>query len=311
MKKLYTLLSCVFLCFLFISEIKAQQDAQFIGYRQNGLVYNPAYAGSRDVGSLMAYYRAQWINVDNSTPRTFSVSLHGPMLFGKNPQFKNVGLGFWMQNDRVNIHNKTHINTSYAYKLNGVGNGTLSLGLQLGLLNISSKYSEITNADAGDILISEDVNKWAGNFGFGAFYYTDEYFFGVSIPHLLQNKLIPENENAIWNRHYYLTGGGVIDLSRSLKLRPSILLKKVANSPVSVDVNTSLLIEERFNIGLAYRFAESIDIFADYQVNRNLLIGYGFDFTTTKLASFGSSHDIYIRYEFGFMREKVVTPRFF
>lgn len=308
MKKIYFLF--IIICFAFV-DLSAQQDAQFIGFRQNGLVYNPAYAGSRDVGSLMAYYRAQWINIDNSTPRTFSVSLHGPLMLDNNPQFRNVGLGLWMQNDRVNIHNRTHINTSYSYKLQGIGNGTLSLGLQLGLMNISSKFSELANSDNGDLLISEDVNRWLGNFGAGAYYYTDNYFIGASIPHIIQNKLIENQEDAVWKRHYYLTGGGVIPISRSLRLKPAVLLKKVNNSPLSVDLSCSVLLEERLSVGAALRWKESIDLYADYQVNRNLLIGYGFDFTTTKLASFGSSHDIYLRYEFGFRKERAVSPRFF
>lgn len=309
MKKVY-ILFCWILVFCTV-DIIAQQDAQFIGFRQNGLVYNPAYAGSRDVGSLMAYYRAQWINIDNTTPRTFSLSLHGPLLMGNNPDLKKVGLGIWIQNDRVNIHNRTHINSSYSYKLEGIGNGTLSLGLQLGLLNINSKFSELANSDSGDLLIAEDVNKWAANFGAGAYYYTDQFFIGASIPHLLQNKLIPDNENAVWERHYYLTVGGIVPISRNLKLKPAILLKKVSNTPLSADISTSMLIDDKLNIGIAYRWNESIDFYADYQINRNFLIGYGFDVTTSKLASFGSSHDIYLRYEFGFRKEKIVTPRFF
>ncbi|WP_373865842.1 type IX secretion system membrane protein PorP/SprF, partial [Patiriisocius marinus] len=40
----------------------AQQDAQYTQYMYNTLSINPAYAGSRDVLSVLGLYRNQWFN---------------------------------------------------------------------------------------------------------------------------------------------------------------------------------------------------------------------------------------------------------
>jgi len=287
------------------ADVFAQQDAQFIGYRQNGLVINPAYAGSREVGSLMAYYRTQWVNID-SAPKTFSTSIHGAV--------KNVGLGLWIENDRVNIHSRTYIMTSYAYRIK-INKGKLSLGLQAGLMHNNSLLTEIENVAVGDNLLANDQSKWLPNFGLGVFYYTNRTYIGFSIPHLIESSLLDKDLTAenIWVRHYFATIGTVINAGSNLKLKPTALLKMVKNAPVSADIGLSFLFDNKFDVGVNYRWKESLDFLFSWQINRNLMFGYGFDFTLSSVSKpwYGGTHDVFVRYEFGFMKEKVVTPRYF
>jgi hypothetical protein len=47
-------------------------------YLQNGLVINPAYAGTRGILSGFVSYRMQWMGI-NGSPSLQTVSLHTPM----------------------------------------------------------------------------------------------------------------------------------------------------------------------------------------------------------------------------------------
>lgn len=279
----------------------AQQDAQFIGFRQNALQLNPAYAGSRDVWSAIAYYRAQWVSIGEG-PRTLSASLHGKR--------RRVGLGLWVESDQINIHRRTQVMTTYAYHI-PVGRGQLSLGLSAGFLNIASDYESIENVVDTEPL-AVDVRRALPNFGTGLYYYTNRSFIGFSIPHLVETQLVDNAPDSAWERHYYLTAGTVFDAGLNLKIKPAFLIKALpGRAPISADLNLTFIVNQVFGIGVSHRWSESIDFLFDWQINRQLQLGYGFDFTLTQLAGFGSSHDVFLRYEFGFTRDKVVTPRYF
>ncbi|RZL05534.1 MAG: type IX secretion system membrane protein PorP/SprF, partial [Pedobacter sp.] len=47
-------------------------------------------------------------------------------------------------------------------------------------------------------------------------------------------------------------------------------------------------------------------------ISEKLRIGYSYDHTITKLGGFNSgSHEIMVRYEFGFTKNRIVAPRYF
>ncbi|WP_151675485.1 type IX secretion system membrane protein PorP/SprF, partial [Patiriisocius marinus] len=61
MKRIITLIT-VLVLLVFTTSSFAQQDAQYTQYMYNTLSINPAYAGSRDVLSVLGLYRNQWFN---------------------------------------------------------------------------------------------------------------------------------------------------------------------------------------------------------------------------------------------------------
>src|ERR1700748_1446919 len=87
--------------------VKAQQDNLYSQYMFNGLLINPAYAGSNEVLSATALNRNQWVGFDGA-PRTNTFSLHTPL---KN---KKINLGITFINDRYGITTQNKINAVYA-----------------------------------------------------------------------------------------------------------------------------------------------------------------------------------------------------
>ncbi len=303
MKKILTILTILF---TWTQVSNAQQDTHYTGYMFNNLVINPAYAGSRGHLSALAYYRHQWANIPTA-PRDISISVHSPFR-------KKVGLGIYIENDRIGVHNRLSAFASYSYRFDFL-NGELSAGLQGGILNYTSNLNDVENLpDIGDAVFANRQNRLLPNFGFGLLYFTQKSYIGFSVPHLLNNNSEFVETEEFQRRHYFLGAGTVLPLNTTdFKLRPTILIKSIpAEAPISIDLSLSFIFKNTFLAGLAHRFGDSFSIFTEFYFNEKLRAGYAYDFPLKKVATAVGSHEFFIGYDFIPQDdEKIISPRFF
>jgi len=305
------------LCLLFVKDATAQQDAMYTQHMFQPMVYNPAYAGSRGALSATGIYRNQWTGIDGA-PKTFSIAAHGPM--GQ----RNSAIGIMVENDEIGVQKRLRAYVSYAYHI-PFNRGKLSLGIQGGILNFNDNLtnSEFTESleNPFDDTFSRNVSGTAPNFGVGAYYYSDYFFLGVGVPHILNNT-IDENgtdlELYTQTRHYYATTGLILPLGDNIKFRPTALLKYVEpvdtedapngiQAPMQVDITAHILFNDALWLGVAARsgtvddLLESVDFLLEYQFNRRFRIGYAYDLPMTKLrgagVNNGGSHEIMVGYD--------------
>ena len=134
-------------------------------YLQNGLVINPAYAGSREALSALLSYRIQWMGTPGA-PVLQLVSLHSPM---KN---ERVALGLQARFMQYGVTKSTSIYAVYAYHIR-VGNGKLSFGLKAGADLSNTDYNGLLLANAGDpVFISDEKPYVLPNAGAGMYYFS-------------------------------------------------------------------------------------------------------------------------------------------
>ena len=330
MRKITTLVA---LLMLFGSVAYSQQDAMFTKYMFNSLVFNPAYAGSKEHMAIGLLHRTQWWGIEGA-PTTQTFSAHTPL------RNDRVGVGISVFNDAIGPTNTLGANLSYAYRIS-IGNGKLAIGLQGGIENWRADWTKLNLPDNSDPAFDEEgVNMWLPNFGTGLYYYTRHFYAGLSVPSLIEYDRREDIETEIWARgyrHYYLTLGGAIPLKGdALILKPSLLIKNVGldktlakdeafqniGAPTSFDVDLSVLFYQAFWLGASYRSAveafqdlssnDSFDIWASYYLRNGLRIGAAYDFTLTKLREpAGGSFEIMLGYEFNFDTQRTVTPRYF
>ena len=296
--------------------VKAQQDQHYSQYMFNGLVLNPAYAGSNGMISAGLFHRTQWVGFDNN-PVTQSFSLHSPVLH------ESVGVGLHLLNDKLGVMQNTSIITSYAYRIN-IAKGVLSMGLQGGLMNYSLDPStRVVKDELDPRLIS--YSKMTPDVGFGTYYSRKNYYVGFSVPHLLQSKINDDmglQDFSQLTRHYYMTAAYQYDINREFSLIPSIMFKTLRFAPKfksnsnnyqtsSLDLTTHLKYKKMIWIGATYRVADSfnaqlgtdISEFVD-GINNPFKIGYAFDLTTSGLSSYNTgTHEIMLVVDFE------VTPK--
>ena len=295
---------------LFSIKGMSQQDPLFTQYMYNMSVMNPAYA-TDDPGmlNLGAIYRMQWTDVDGA-PRTLNFFAHTPVS-------ERVELGLTVVHDEIgNVEKQNNITADFAYVIPTGENTNLSFGAKAGLTTFDANLAGLNLNDPNDPAF-ENVSEIFPVFGVGAFWFGDNHYLGVSAPNLLTSEHL-DNSQLLRDRgseeiHYYLTGGYVFDISENFKLKPSTMVRGVQGAPLSVDVNANVLLYDRLEAGVGYRFDETVTGLINFRVTPGLRIGYAYDYPTYDLSNDGS-HEIMLLFDFdlfGLKKGYDKSPRFF
>jgi type IX secretion system PorP/SprF family membrane protein len=296
------------LIFLLGLSASAQQEPQYTQYMYNPSVINPAYAGSLGYGSLFSLYRTQWIGLEGA-PKTLNLSYHQPL------ENTNLGVGGNIVHDEIGPSTTTNFSVDVSYTINFENESRLAFGIKAGgeLLNID--YTKLNHYNPSDVSFRNNINsQFSPNIGAGLFYYNANSYLGLSVPMLLQTKRYDEFAYSDANRrqHFYLMGGKVFDLSYNVKFKPAFVAKMVAGAPLQVDLTGNFLINEKFTVGVAYRWSAALSALVGFKVNDRIAIGYGYDRETTRLSNFNSgSHEIFLQFDLFKINQHVETPRFF
>ena len=273
----------------------AQQYPVFSQYYFNELVINPGYAGSHVQLSATGMYRNQWVNFPGA-PKTYNFSAHTALLKNK------IGVGVMFNHDEIGSYKNNHLYGYYAYKLH-FPDATLSMGLQAGFNLLGADFSSLDLQDPGDAAFFNLTNEFKPNFGAGLFFTKKNYFLGLSVPFILNNKigntfagLAAEIKEA---RYYFLRGGIVLPLDRSekVKINPSMLVRAQEGQPLSFDLNSSVIFYDILSVGGSYRLGDSFISFIDLKITKKLHFGYSYDWTSSDLNGFSNgTHEFMLNF---------------
>ncbi|PTS99016.1 hypothetical protein DBR27_13995 [Flavobacterium sp. HMWF030] len=287
----------------------AQQDAQFTQYMYNTININPAYAGSRGALSIFGLYRTQWVGLDGA-PETSSFSVNSPI------NNSNLGVGVSLVNDKIGPTNENTLSADLSYTVQTSADFKLSFGIK-GTANLFNlDINKLNPENQGDPQFQDLNNKFSPNVGAGVYWHSNKAYIGLSVPNFIETNRYNDNDIAIYKDkiNYYLIGGYVFDLDKYqyIKFKPAVLAKMVEGAPLQVDVSANFMFNDKFVVGLAYRWSAALSVMAGFQVSDGLYIGYAYDRETTRLNNYNSgSHEIFLRYEFFKNNGKITTPRFF
>tara|TARA_B110000902_G_scaffold147310_1_gene169892 strand:+ start:1256 stop:2176 length:921 start_codon:yes stop_codon:yes gene_type:complete len=306
MKKIVTLV------LVLISGLSyAQQDAQFSNYMYNTLSFNPAYAGSRGTTSIYLSQRTQWVGLEGA-PSTNSLSYHSPL------GSSNVGIGLSLLNDAIGPVEENLISLDVSYSIRTSYDSQLAFGLRASAHMLNVDFTQLNIFNPSDVLAQSNINnRVSPNIGFGMFWYSDKSYVGFSIPNLLETSHINKGLNSSVSSiskerlHYHFTAGHVFKISQDILFKPAILTKIVSGAPFQLDLSSNFQIYDKFTIGASYRLDAAVSFLGGFQINRNWLLGYAYDFDTNNLSTYNSgSHEVFLRYEI-FRSNRVRSPRFF
>ncbi len=331
----------IFFFLLFVGSFtaNAQQEPMYTKYMFNSMVTNPGYAGSLEYMSARVLHRQQWIGIDGG-PLSQTMTIHTPFK-------KRVGLGLSVGNDKIGSTGSTMVNGVYAYKV-PFGSGNLAIGLQAGVMNWRSDFSDLVYRDdpsQDEVFSDMGYSLWLPNFGAGLYYSNPKFYLGFSVPRLIgfdlrEQTSITSDEWARTYRHYYFTAGGIIPLKgKQVMFKPSILVKTVGllgdfssnvrdpqkvGAPAEFDIDLSFLFYEAFWIGASFRSAfaasqfgglssfDSADIWASYNLSNGIRVGLSYDYTLSKLNDFSKgTYEVMLGYDFVYNSKRVITPRYF
>jgi len=288
--------------------VTAQQDPMFTHYMYNTLAVNPAYAGSRDALSVTALSRIQWVGF-NGSPNTQTLTVNAPL------ENEHVGLGLSVMNDKLGITNNTSFKADFAFIMKTSEKSKLALGLSAGISMFNANLSSMQLNQQNDPIFQNNItNQLAPNFGFGAYYYRERFYAGISVPSLVQNGFSVINQSlgkttvGKEQRSYYAIAGTMLRLTDNIDFKPTAFLKITSSAPVQADVTTSFVIMKRLMLGAMFRTGDAAGVLIGFDVTEQCHIGYSFDWSYG-LQSFKynqGSHEIVLRYDFIYSSKKQI-----
>lgn len=266
-------------------EGSAQQEPRYTQFAVNKLAVNPAYAGSRDALSGALLYRHQWTGLEEA-PRTLVGAFHAPL------RNRRLALGLQVVHDKIGLTRSSGVYTSYAYRL-PVGEGSISAGLQAGLVQMRFTWNEALATDPNDPLMQGQWNRWLPNAGAGLHWQHPRAFAGIGVPQLLQVRMDPASQARL-ARHWFATGGYAASLGEHTVLRSQGMAQFVSGAPFQFQLQSDLLLADRLSIGIGYRSQNNAaQLLFGIQWPGDWRMGYAYDyaFGPTGLLS-GGSHEL-------------------
>lgn len=296
----------------------AQQAPQYSQYIFNELVINPAYAGSKEILNMNATYRNQWTGLEGA-PTTQSISIDGPT---SNPR---LGWGAHLLNDVLGAQRQSGVYADVSVRIATSRFSKLALGISAGAAQYVLDGTKLqAGSSLPDAAVPEGMeSQILPDAKIGVFFNTERFYAGFTaaslIPYKTANLLVVTPR-----RHYFLSAGYMFDLGNSMRLKPSILLKEDFKSPTNIDLNTFLLLHERFWVGASYRTAlpmftnlemkqlgkrDAVALMAQVYATPRLRVGYAYDISLSKLSNY-ASHEVSVGYSFYKKQHgRILTPR--
>jgi type IX secretion system PorP/SprF family membrane protein len=304
--------SVVFLIVFIGLNTHAQQDPQYTQYMYNMSVLNPAYAtddnSTINIGLL---YRTQWAR-SIGAPTTGTYFAHSVIT-------DRVEGGMSVVHDKIgDVVKQTGAYADIAYVLPVGNTSKLSFGVKAGATFFSTNFDGFVYSDPlPDPAFAENINKTFPNIGAGLFFFSENYYLGLSAPNLLETKHLSEDSGIVTqgseNIHVFLSGGYVLNFGDNYKFKYAFLTKHVQGARVSIDLTANVLINNMVEFGAAYRFDDSFSGMVNFSLSSVMRVGYAYDHTLSNLGRFNNgTHEIFLLFNIGKLGSGFdKSPRFF
>ena len=294
---------------LAVQLMYAQFDPQMGQYMYLQNAYNPAAAGDGDLMKVAGMHRMQFVDITNA-PMTTWFSFSSPFMIGKTKH----GAGIRFMNDRYGLYTNQALYVQYAYRQK-VGKGYLSVGVDLGFVNVGFKGDSVNLSRMGDeyhdandpVVPTGSKSGMKFDMGAGIYYAASNWWVSGSYSHVTRPVVEWDDQSDVTLvGTMYLAGGYSHRFKnhRDWQLQPSLL---VMSDFRSWDVNLTMLCEykERYRWGLGYRIMGSVNILLGVDIISGLQLGYTFEMPTNKLLleSYGS-HELYLAYGFDILKPR-------
>lgn len=301
------LFSLLFIVFGISHFAKAQQIPLFSQYQFNQYLYNPAVAGSEASVEARLVQRFQWTGITDA-PRTFNVNAYGPL------DGQKMGVGGMIYSDIAGPTRRTGFQGSYAYHFQLNDEMRLGFGLGIGLDQYTIDGTQVSLDQADDPALQNYMGtSYEFNAKFGAYFYGENYYAGISIPQIVPDKINvfdSATNTAKLEDHYIINGGYTFAIGNDFAIEPTLLMRWKSPVPVQFDISVWGYYKEMIWLGVTYRTDDALSFSVGFDYNDMLMIGYSYDLTTSSLSSYtNGSHEIMLGFKFNSNANKEIPPQ--
>lgn len=294
----------------------AQQDAMHTQYIMNKLFINPGYAGYKELPSVTAIHRSQWLGFKGA-PMTQVISVDQPLKFDK------LAVGATLMHDKLGPQRTTGFAADLAYRAKLGNRATLCFGAKATMEMYQANLTDLVLTSdyyglEDDFFMQDTRALLLPNIGFGLYYHKRSHFIGLSMPKMIRNKLERrESEmyqilNGRQEPTGYFMAGFIKKINRELKIQPNFIAKGEWGAPLSLGFHVNGIYLDQFNVGAFYYHQENAGLMFQWQADKQLKVGYSMDFPVNRLitTSFGS-HELGVNYNISTKRKRIIYPKYF
>ena len=279
--KLYILFT-----FIMFYNMNAQSGIKLTDYYFNPIQYNPAYAGSVNGFFTKATYTSQWLGFDDG-PNTQTLDAQMRFSGGK------YAAGISLLNDDFGAVRNFNLETNFALHLRAYEDLGFVLGLKAGLNNFSIDYNRLNIFDPTEFVYSSgNLVELNPIIGAGFYVFSDKWFFGMSVPNFLSQRLEDELNRDIYNKipHFYSSAGYDFKLSDDILLKSQLLMQVVKGAPVSYLLTNKFMYKEKLGLGLHFQANALYGAFSNFKLKNGLAITYGYDMALSDLSEYSNGN---------------------
>jgi type IX secretion system PorP/SprF family membrane protein len=306
MKNYFTLI--LMLCSLLSFS---QQRPHYTQYIMNNYIVNPAIGGIENYVDVKLSMRNQWIGIEGA-PKTFYATVHGPIgkkdyrgsatsfdMKGQNPRGKEYwanytaaephhGLGITALNYSTGYINRSTAYATYSYHQGLSGTTSLAAGFGLGFSSFNINRSKITLATPFDPAIgtaTSNLTKIKPELNAGLWLYSTNYFIGLSAQQIIPVKINLIDSSAYKSTlvpHLFFTAGYRFFLSEDITALPSAMIRYVAGTPISIDLNFKAQYRDLFWLGGNFRNGDGFSGIVGLNIAQTLNVSYAYDLNRGK-----------------------------
>lgn len=288
-------ISFLVLALAFSVDARAQYDAAFAHYFDMETSFNPAAVGKESKLNFTGAYAMDLAGFEHN-PNTMYAAADMPFIFMNGTH----GAGLQFINDKLGLFNHMRISLQYAKKQKLFG-GTLSVGVQAGLLSEKFDGSELDLNDASDpAFASSQIEGNSADISAGIYYQHGRWYVGASALHLTAPtvELGEKNELKV-DRSYWLTAGYTFKMRNPFISFKASALGRTDLTAYRADVTGRLMYNndtKHFYAGLSYSPTNSVTVLVGGEV-QGITLGYSYEVYTSAINPGNGSHELFVGYQ--------------
>lgn len=255
---------------------------------------NPATSGLEYKHQAAVLYRNQWDGV-NGAPNT----IMGNYNYEINRKHA-VGINYMNETIGASRINGGVLNYNYRIHFSDSIQHLLSIGAGIGVSNYYIDYTKLYagNLNVVDLAYSHSSTTYAV-LNVGVAYRYKRLFLGLGSNQLTESLLAQSNTSYTYRaaRGYSFIAAYDFRIAEQFSLKPQLLVRADAIK-AHVQLNLLATIYKNYSVGFFYRGNDAIGFNAQVDLFGKYRIGYGYEYTTSKLAGISKgSHEIVLGFQ--------------
>lgn len=284
-------------------QVNAQQLPQYSQYMLNDFIINPAITGSKDHFRAISNNRYQWLGIVDA-PRTYTLSVYGPH------KHQPMGFGGFIYQDVTGPTSRLGAQAAYSYQFKASDALNISLGLSAGFMQYKIDATKITFHDVEVNIQDNMYTDYLPDASFGVYAYGDNYYGGVSVNQLFNNRIKvagtrAESETNLVSQ-INLMGGYRYDINETFSIEPSVLVRYELQAPFAAELNAKVIYNKYVWGGISYRYDDAVSVLIGYEILEQIYFAYAYDFSTSAIRNHSSgTHEIMIGARFNKYKQEL------